>query len=214
MQARDLMTRPVVTFRADTPIRHAAAVLTDKRIAAAPVVNDEDDVIGMVSEGDLITSRFPPDPRSHPNGYGAALELVPPRTVAEVMTATVVAMSASADAADLAQAMVDYDIRSIPIVSGSTLIGIVSRGDLLRTLVRDDDIIRIEVVNRLDTHTDGPGRWDIQVHDGQVQILGDAGDDLEARVLLTLARTVPGVAHAEFQTRDPTASEAATSAAG
>ena len=91
MQARDLMTRPVVTFRSDTPIRHAAAVLTEKSIAAAPVVNAEDDLIGMVSEGDLITDRFPPDARLHPTDDTAALYPVPPRTVGEVMTVTVVA---------------------------------------------------------------------------------------------------------------------------
>jgi CBS domain-containing protein len=208
------MTRPVVTFRSGTPIRHAAAVLTKRRIGAAPVVNDEDELLGMVSEGDLITDRFPPNPGLHPTGDSAALQPVPPGTVGEVMTATVVAMSASADGADLAAAIVDYDVRSIPIVSGATVIGIVSRRDLLRTLVRDDDAVRAEVVDRLDLYTSGPPRWDVQVHDGQVQIRGDVGDDRGGRVLLALARTVPGVAHAVLQSRRPSPSEPVSSAAG
>jgi CBS domain-containing protein len=132
MQARDIMTRPVITFRAGTPVREAAAVLTERGITAAPVVDEAEELIGMVSEADLIVGRFPHDPRSHlrrDEGIGDELAGAP-RTVGEVMTRTVIAMSASADAADLAQAMVDGDVRSIPIVTGSAVIGIVSRRDL------------------------------------------------------------------------------------
>jgi len=151
------MTRPVITFRPNTAIREAAAVLTERGITAAPVLDGADELVGMVSEADLIAGRFAHDPRSQlrrDEGIGDE-PAGAPQTVGEVMTRTVIAMSANADAADLAQAMVDRDIRSVPIVTGSAVIGIVSRRDLLRTLVRDDDVVRADVVHRLETYTGG-----------------------------------------------------------
>src|SRR6266496_2864338 len=102
MQARDIMTRPVITFRATTSTREAAAVLTSKQITAAPVVDETDEIIGIVSEGDLIADRFEHDPRSRAR-RDIAPEHETPATVGEVMTDTVIALSATADAADLAE---------------------------------------------------------------------------------------------------------------
>jgi CBS domain-containing protein len=199
MQARDIMTRPVITFGPDTPVREAAAVLTERGITAAPVVDEDELLVGIVSEADLIADRFSHDPRSQLRRDGAAAaEPAAPQTVGDVMTTTVIALSASADAADLAQAMVDCDVRSIPIVTGSAVIGIVSRRDLLQTLVRDDDVVRADVVHRLDSYTGGRTRWDVQAHQGRVDISGDVRDDAEARVLAILAHAVPGVTQVEL----------------
>jgi CBS domain-containing protein len=201
MQARDIMTRPVITFRADATIRQAAAVLTEKQITAAPVLDDEDEIIGIVSEADLIADRFGHDPRTHVRRDVDQPAPAAPQTVGEVMTTTVIALSAAADAADLAEAMVGYDVRSIPIVEGSSVLGIVSRRDLLRTLVRGDDAVCAEVRQRIAGYTGAQAGWDVVVTDGRVDIAGEVDDDAEARVLLILARTVPGVANAELHRR-------------
>lgn len=196
MQARDIMTRSVITFRPETPIRAAAAVLTGRRITAAPVVGPDGDLVGMVSESDLICHRFAHDPRSHARRDRSDDEVEEaPRDVGEVMTTTVIAMSESADAADLADAMVQYDVRSIPIVEGGTVVGIVSRRDLLRTLVRDADAIRAEVLTRLNAYRGGRHPWQVEVTEDRVDLYGDVADETEARVLAVLARTVPGVNH-------------------
>lgn len=202
MQARDIMTRPVITFRVDTPVRDAAAVLTGKGITAAPVLDDADEIIGIVSEADLIADRFGHDPRSH-----ARRDVEPrrdaPQTVGEVMTDTVIALSPTADAADLAETMYHHDIRSVPIVEGSTVLGIVSRRDLLRTLIRDDDIIRADISHRLESYTGGLPRWEVEVDEGRVDISGPIEDDAEAQILQILARTVPGVSRVQLHTRHP-----------
>lgn len=192
MQARQIMTSPVITVRPDTTVRDAAAVLLEHRITAAPVLDDNDELIGIVSEGDLVVHRFGHDPRSHlwpqqdrPPG---------PQTVAEVMTTTVIALGPSADGADLAQTMLDCDIRSIPIVEGATVVGIVSRRDLLRALVRDDEAIRTEVIDRIAGYGGAADRWDVQVTDGTVLLVDDGDDDDDdGRAAVALARTVPGV---------------------
>ena len=189
MQARQIMTSPVVTVRPDTTVRAAAILLLEHRITAAPVLDADARLIGIVSESDLVVGRFSHDPRNRVRPVPDE----PPgsQTVGEVMTAPVIALGPSADAADLAQTMLDTDIRSIPIVEGATVVGIVSRRDLLRTLIRDDDAIRAEIVDRIADYRAPDGSWDVQVSDGAVVIVGDLDGDGRAEV--ALARTVPGV---------------------
>ena len=204
MQARQIMTSPVLTVRPETTVREAATLLLENRITAAPVLDAGGDVIGIVSEGDLVVDRFGHDPR---NQVRPVQDEPPgPQTVGEVMTTTVIALGPSADAADLAETMLGSDVRSIPIVEGATVIGIVSRRDLLRTLVRDDDAIRAEIVRRIaDYRGPAAGDWDVQVTDGEVEIVGDVGDDGRAEV--ALARTVPGVGSVHLvRDRTPTPS--------
>jgi CBS domain-containing protein len=115
------------------------------------------------------------------------------------MTTPVIALGPSADAADLAQTMLGSDVRSVPIVEGAAVLGIVSRRDLLRTLVRDDDAIRAEIVDRIADYRDPAGAWDVQVADGAVVIVGDLDDD--GRAAVALARTVPGVGSVHLAAR-------------
>jgi CBS domain-containing protein len=203
MQARQIMTSPVLTVRPETTVREAATLLLENRITAAPVLDAGGDVIGIVSEGDLVVDRFGHDPR---NRVRPVQDEPPgPQTVGEVMTTTVIALGPSADAADLAETMLGSDVRSIPIVEGATVIGIVSRRDLLRTLVRDDDAIRAEIVRRIADYRGPAGAWDVKVTDGEVEIVGDVGDDGRAEV--ALARTVPGVGSVHLvRDRTPTTS--------
>jgi CBS domain-containing protein len=163
------------------------------------VVDADGELIGMVSEGDLVVDRFGHDPRSQLRPVED--EPPGPQTVAEVMTRTVIALGPSADAADLAQTMLDSDVRSIPIVEGPTVMGIVSRRDLLRTLIRGDDALRTEVLDRLATHretyNEPTDTWDVQVTDGAVLLVGDF-DDAHGRAALATARTIPGVTAAKL----------------
>jgi CBS domain-containing protein len=202
MQARQIMTSPVVTVRPDTTVREAATLLLEHQITAAPVLDASGDLIGIVSEADLVVDRFSHDPRNQVRPIHD--EPPGPQTVAEAMTTPVIALGPSADAADLAQTMLDADIRSIPIVEGATVIGIVSRRDLMRTLVRDDDAIRSDIVDRITDDRDADGSWDVQVTDGAVVIIDDLDD---GRAAVALARTVPGVSSVHLvRHRTPTSS--------
>ena len=189
MQARQIMTSPVVTVRPDTTVREAAMLLLEHRITAAPVLDAGGHLIGIVSESDLVVDRFRHDPRNQVR----PIQDEPPgrQAVGEVMTTPVIALGPSADAADLARTMLETDVRSIPIVEGGTVIGIVSRRDLLRTLIRDDDAIRADIVDRIADYRVPDGSWDVDVCDGAVVLVGDLDGDGRAEV--ALARTVPGV---------------------
>lgn len=192
MRARDLMSRPVYTVRPDTSIEQAAALLADHGFAAAPVVGEDGRLLGIVAEADLLRDRIPPDPVAH-------LRRDPPTTdhrphqVAEVMSPDVVTMVPDADPADLAAVMLDRRFRSIPIVERGEVVGVVSRRDLLRGMVRTDDMVTIHVQRRLDEYAGGRRLWTAVVVDGVVQLSGDFDDDVERRVVTVLTRTVPGV---------------------
>lgn len=64
MRAADVMTSPVVTLTSDTPVKVAAKILLDRKIAAAPVVRDGC-LVGMLSEIDVLRDDVPPDPTAH-----------------------------------------------------------------------------------------------------------------------------------------------------
>jgi CBS domain-containing protein len=120
MQARQIMTTPVLTVRPDTTVREAATLLLEHQVTAAPVLDAGGKLIGIVSESDLVVDRFGHDPRNQVR----PVQDEPPgsQTVGEVMTTPVIALGPSADAADLAQTMLSSDM-SIPCdrVDGSVM---------------------------------------------------------------------------------------------
>ncbi|HEX5401612.1 MAG TPA: CBS domain-containing protein [Pseudonocardiaceae bacterium] len=195
MRARDVMNGPVTTVKPDTTVKYAANVLASHGFTALPVVDADDRLIGIVTEADLVRDRFPRDAR-----YRRDDDVVvdPGKTVGEVMTTPAVAMAQTADVVDLITVMDNDKIRSIPIVDGSWVVGIVTRRDLVRVLGRDDDDIAADVRHRLANYA-GPDRWTVHVHDGLVE-LGDEYDDRSERhVAIVLAEAVPGVVGAHFE---------------
>jgi signal-transduction protein with cAMP-binding, CBS, and nucleotidyltransferase domain len=153
-------------------------------------VVDEGELVGIVSETDLITLESLPDPRAHALRGPAPVAGVP-HLVGEVMTREVLALPPDADAAEAARLMLDRGVKSVPVVLGRRVVGIVTRRDLLGVLARSDQAIRAEVARLLDEELGG-GQRRVEVTDGVVILVGfDPGRDSELAALL--ARTVPGV---------------------
>src|SRR5690349_14542305 len=145
MRALDIMTRPVLTVRADDSVERAAALLSGHNITAAPVLDNADEIVGIISEGDLL--------RAHTaRGSGAS--------VAEVMTRTVIALAPETELSAVAQAMLHNKVHSVPIVDDAgSLEGILCRHDLLRALVRTDDLIQVDLQERLDRYAGDRRVW-------------------------------------------------------
>jgi CBS domain-containing protein len=195
MRAHDIMTRPVYTVRTSDSVEDAAALLAGKRITAAPVLDEAGDLVGMVSEGDLLWHRVPPDPTAHV--WRDVVAPVPephrPKVVADVMSAYPRTAWPEEDVADIAHVMLRHDVRSVPVVDHGEVVGIVSRRDILRTIIRTDDVLRREILHRLDEYAGGTSRWDVAVDEGTATVRGPFIDDAEKTVVSIMARTVPGV---------------------
>jgi CBS domain-containing protein len=99
-----------------------------------------------------------------------------------------------ADVAEVAELMLEHDVRSMPVLDGTTIVGIISRRDILRAMVRGDSTLVKEAQHRLDVYADGERRWTVSVNGGVATVVGDYDDDGERAIVEVLVRTVPGVA--------------------
>jgi len=196
MRTKDIMTTPVITVRPETGVKEAAALLVDHAISALPVVDEADELIGIVSEADLIPLEATPDPRRQMLPVYHRPKPVP-HTVGEVMTTSVVALPEDADAAQAARLMLDRHVKSIPIVSGDRVVGIVARRDVLKMLARSDVDIRREVEALLVDELLMLQTYEVDVADGVVTLRG-ATNGASYRLAELLARSVPGVLDVEF----------------
>src|SRR4051795_13569147 len=136
------MTRDVVTVGPGTSAKFAAEVMAERGFAALPVVDEDDQLVGIVAEADVLRDRMPAAPRLHLRRDAGLPESPPSLLVRGVMTTRVRSVDTTADVADVARLFVDDRLRSVPVLEQDRLAGIVSRRDLLRALVRPDDEIR------------------------------------------------------------------------
>jgi CBS domain-containing protein len=198
VQVRDVMTREVVTVGPDTSAKYAAEVMAGRGFAALPVVDDAEQLVGIVAEADVLQDRLPADPRLHLRRDEEAPEHPPPLLVRGIMTAGVRTVDAGNDIADVARLFVDGRLRSVPVLEHGRLAGIVSRRDLLAALVRPDGEIRHDLLRLVEGYTGNPGCWDVTVVEGlatiaRIQGTPEVPAQAEERALRALAHTVAGV---------------------
>jgi CBS domain-containing protein len=178
MNAADVMTRPVYTVEKSSTVRAASALLLDHGFSALPVVEPGGSLVGIVSAADLLL---------------ANLEQAAATTVDQVMTSPVVSAPLVATPSELAGAMLGHRLRCLPVVDArGVVVGVVSRGDLLRVLTPDDDFLAARV-DRLLTAYSRTRRWDVEVADGRVVVTGQFDDEAERRIVTALVHTVPAV---------------------
>jgi CBS domain-containing protein len=204
MRVHDVMTQPVCTMRDTDAVEQAAALLTTRKITAAPVLDETGALIGMVSEGDLLWRRVPADPGAHSVRLDPA-SLRRPKTVGEVMSAKPLTTEPDADIADVAHAMVYHDVRSMPVLDGGKIVGIISRRDILQTVIRGDEVLAAEIQHRLDEYGGGTRHWRVTVAGSAATVQGGFDDDAERLTVRVLARTVPGVVAVELLDADAVA---------
>ena len=145
MNARDVMTRDVVSVASDTPMRKIAALLVEKRISGVPVIDGSSAPIGMVSEGDLI-GRSEAEREARQDWWLTTLaegEAVNPEflaslsypTARDMMSTPVISIDEKTSLGEIAGILTKHRIKRVPVVSDGRIVGIVSRADLVRALV-------------------------------------------------------------------------------
>jgi CBS domain-containing protein len=184
------MSSPVVTVPPTMPLKEVAKLLVTRGISAVPVVADGD-LVGILSEADLVPLELVPDPRAHLAPLPEASQTAS-RTASEVMIRDVVALAEEADVADAGRLLLERRIKSIPVVRGRRVVGIVARRDLLEVLARSDEEITREVEALLAAELGPPSPYRVTVRDGVVDLTG-APDPVDRRLATLLARGVPGV---------------------
>lgn len=140
MKAKDIMTVAVVTANEDTPIQSIVASMLKHRISALPVVDDQERVIGMVSEGDLMNRpeaqtyrarswwlSLIDDPASEARDFLKTYG----NKAADVMTRTVVTAEEDEPVSSVAEKLERHRIKRVPVVRNGRLVGIISRANLL-----------------------------------------------------------------------------------
>ncbi len=146
MQAREFMTKDVVSVSPDTSTPEIARLLLAHGISAVPVIDRVGMAIGMVSEGDLL-GRGEADRQARRDWWLTLLaegETLHPEflasfgntqlTARDVMTAPVVRITETTEALEVARLLQEYRIKRVPVVRNGRVVGIVSRADLLRAL--------------------------------------------------------------------------------
>ena len=187
MRAVDIMTRPAVSVHPQTSVGEAVAVLSERGFAGLPVVDDNGRVVGIFTEADAL------------NGIDSAGEL----RVDAMMSTPVEVATPETHVTELARRMLADGLRCMPIVADGVLVGVVSRHDLLRPLVRSDDTIAAYVRALLDDYSNKRDHWHVAVSHGAVTISGAFTDEAERAVVAALARTVLGVTTVETSLAAP-----------
>lgn len=147
LTARGIMTREVVTVTTDTTIRELAEIIMNHRIGSVPVVDSEGVLVGIVTESDLIEQ----DKNFHiptiislfdwviylesEKKFERELKRMTALTVGEIYTKDVVTVAPSTPISELADIMSSRKIHTLPVVEDGRLVGIVSRIDLIRSMV-------------------------------------------------------------------------------
>lgn len=115
--AGDIMTSPPVTVSLGSSRTHVAGLLTEHRISAMPVLEESGQVVGLISETDLLAKTAD--------------------AVEELMTTVVISVSEATPVEDIGHLLIERRIRRVPVLRGAVLVGVVSRGDVVATMATE-----------------------------------------------------------------------------
>jgi CBS domain-containing protein len=197
----DVMTADVAAVREGAPYKEIVDVLTGRGVSALPVLDVASHVVGVVSETDLVhkveldSDRTGRHPFEGP-GRRAARAKAAGVTARDLMTEPAVAVLASMSIVDAARLMDAERVKRLPVTDDlGRLVGIVTRGDVLKVFLRSDDEIRAEILDEVVRQVlwTGPPKVDVQVHDGVVVLVGELETKSLIPIAVRLAAGVPGV---------------------
>ncbi|MFJ3636013.1 CBS domain-containing protein [Streptomyces sp. NPDC090112] len=186
----DLMNGEVVSVTPGTAFKEVAKLLAQYDVSGLPVLDDDDHVVGVVSQTDLL-ARAAPDPHQ-----AQETDRAEPPTAGSIMSAPAVTVRADETAADAARLMTRRGIERLPVVDEEDrLVGIVTRRDLLRLFVRPDSEIRRRVADEVLGEALGIPAGDVEVHvvDGIVTLEGRLGRRSQLTALVSLVERLDGV---------------------
>ncbi|OIK27793.1 CBS domain-containing protein [Streptomyces malaysiense] len=193
----DVMTRRVLALRGGAGFKDIVQAMREWRVGAVPVLDDAGHVVGVVSEADLL----PKEEYRDLDRYGGTRHLAEQvkaqaASARALMSAPAVTVTPDATLGHAARVMARARVKQLPVVDPEgTLLGIVSRSDLLKVFLRGDAEIADEVGGDVVTRLFGAEAAGIrvEVHDGVVTLSGRVRETALVPLAARLARAVPGV---------------------
>lgn len=211
MNVADIMTREVITIEPGSSILEAARLMLQHKISGLPVVDSTRKLVGIVTEGDFLRRSETGTQRHRPRwlefiiGPGKlATEYTHEsgRKVHEVMTEGVYTVTEDAPLEQAVHLMERHRVKRLPVVRGEQLVGMVTRANLLRAVVRlaheaqpvsaADADIRKRLVEELNKLPWAPS-ISVSVKDGVVKLSGVLTDERQRTALRVAAENIPGV---------------------
>ena len=213
MKGADVMVSNVITVGVNASIGEVAAILLNNNISGAPVVGEKGELVGIVSEGDLIRRPETGTSKRHSwwlellsNERTLAAEYIKShsRKVADVMTSDVITAKPDTPLGEIAAMLERNRIKRMPIVEGGKIVGLVSRANILQALASatkklpslasaDDSQLRKEVVARLAAEPWRPSMLTVTVQDGTVDLWGLVHSVDQKKAAQLAAELTPGV---------------------
>jgi CBS domain-containing protein len=195
----DVMTTTVVAVKKGASFKELAALLRKYRVSAFPVLDDDQKLIGIVSEADLLAKEALNADRGGPIAamvHHKELDKADGVTAGDLMSSNVVTVKPDDTVEQAARLMYHLQVKRLPVVdAGGYLVGIVSRSDLLAVFDRPDQEIRAEIVDDVILHEFliDPALFTVTVTDGVVTIQGTPETADLGRNLMNRIRHVTGV---------------------
>jgi CBS domain-containing protein len=120
MRAKDIMTREVITASPELSVRQLAMLLVKNQISGVPVADEHGEIVGLVSEADIIAKRG--------------------KQVQAIMSQKVFSVDEDASIEEIAQLMTTHRIKRVPVMKQGKLVGIVSRADIVNTIAMGENL--------------------------------------------------------------------------
>jgi len=213
MKASEVMTRRVVSVRPEATVGDAVRLMLDNHISGLPVIDANGQLVGIVTEGDFLRRAETGTQRKRSRWLDL---LVGPRTLAEdyvhahgrkvedVMTPDPATIAEEATLEEVVRLMERRRIKRLPVVRGNSVVGIVSRANLMHALAslehtapagaKSDTAIREQILAELDKQTWAPvALIDVVVHDGVVELWGTITEANQGDALRVCAENIDGV---------------------
>lgn len=197
---RDVMSTPVVSVTRDASYKELAARLFELGISGFPVVDNDGNVIGVVSEADMLAKEALGDGYQGLRGMTAAIahraeqRKAGAATAGELMTSPAVTVAADDTVEHAAARMYSRRLKRLPVTDAAgRLVGIITRSDVLAVFDRLDEQIRAEITLQVIPPLSDPSQYSVIVKDGVVTVEGTPESVSVGHEILARIRHVQGV---------------------
>ncbi len=148
LTAKELMSTNVITVTIETPVRELAKVFSENAISGAPVVDDQSEVIGVVTESDLIyQNKKVHIPTAvaildafffleNPEKMEKEMKKIAGTKVSDIFAREIITVQQDTSLSEVATLMAEKKIHTLPVLDGKKLVGVIGKSDIIRTIAQ------------------------------------------------------------------------------